>query len=55
MIGAQKHHASGWLSNADRAFLRALPMGLLTGVATLALFWPLRHDGEMIWMALAGI
>lgn len=43
------------LMPADRHVLLAVPVGLVVFALTLALGWPLRHDGEMIWTALGAV
>lgn len=43
------------LMPADRDVLLAVPVGLVVFALTLALAWPLRFDGEMIWVALAAL
>ncbi|HWJ89047.1 MAG TPA: hypothetical protein VNS12_13345 [Pelagibacterium sp.] len=54
-LALRSGHWRPTLSEHDRQFLRALPWGLLAAAATLALCWPLRFDGEMIWVALAAL
>lgn len=55
VLAARAGHWLPALPEHDRQFLRALPWGLLAAAATLALCWPLRFDGEMIWVALAAM
>lgn len=43
------------LMQADRDVLLAVPVGLLVFALTLTLAWPLRFEGEMIWVALAAL
>lgn len=41
------------LSPSNREFIKALPIGLAAFALTVALAWPLRFEGQMIWTALA--